>query len=311
MSGWTAKDIPDQSGRVAVITGANSGLGFYSALGLARKGARVVMACRNVEKAERARLDILRAAPGAFVEVMRLDLAELASVRKFAEAFGGRYERLDVLMNNAGVMIPPYGRTADGFESQIGVNHLGHFALTGLLIPRLIGTTGSRVVTVASGAYLSGRIHWGDLQSEKHYTAWSAYGQSKLANMLFMTELERRLERAGAKIISTAAHPGYAVTNLQKHMTSVLDRTVGAAFRPLVSQRAEPGADYQLYAATAPGVQGGDFFGPRFGLKGAVVRWGVLPHGRNPLDGARLWAVSEALTDVRYEGLDAAGRWAA
>src|SRR5579859_5608253 len=196
MNGWTAKDMPDQSGRVVIITGANSGVGYESAVALARKGARVVMACRSLDKAERARHELLAKVPGAAVDVLPLDLGNLDSVRTFAESFNVHYDRLDILMNNAGIMVPPYGKTADGFETQFGTNHLGHFALTAFLLPKLLETTASRVVTVSSSAYLNARIDFADLQSENRYRPWAAYGQSKLANILFSQELERRLEAA-------------------------------------------------------------------------------------------------------------------
>lgn len=311
MSNWTVNDIPEQSGRVALISGANSGLGYWSAVGLARKGARVVMGVRDLERGEQARQDILKAAPGATADVMRLDLASLPAVREFAAEFNAKYDRLDILMNNAGVMVPPYGKTADGFESQLGTNHLGHFALTALVLPKVLSTPGSRVVTVSSGAYLNGRINWADLQSEKRYTPWAAYSQSKLANILFMEELQRRLGAIHADTISVASHPGYAVTNLQRHTEGRLDATIITLLRPLISQPAEPGAIYQLYAATAPGVRGGEFFGPRYGMKGPVVRLGVIARGTDPAAALRLWDVSEELTQVRYEALEGMGRKAA
>src|ERR1041385_6095959 len=191
---WTTADIPDQSGRVVVITGANSGIGYESAAVLARKGAQVVMACRSVDKAEHARQDILQTAPGAKVDILPLNLGDLSSVRTFAETFNARYDRLDILMNNAGIMSTPYGKTVAGFEMQFGTNHLGHFALTGLLMPKLLKTPHSRVVIVSSGVYLNGHINFDDLQSEKRYNPWSAYSQSKLATILFMEELQRKLQ---------------------------------------------------------------------------------------------------------------------
>src|SRR5258707_1464952 len=218
MNGWTAKDMPDQSGRVVIITGANSGIGYESAIAFARKRAKVVMACRSIDKAERARQDLLKLVPGASVEIQRLDLGDLKSIRAFAESFNAHYDRLDILMNNAGIMVPPYGKTADGFETQFGTNHLGHFALTALLLPKLLETPASRVVTVSSSAYFNGRIDFADLQSEKRYRPWAAYGQSKLANILFSQELERKLKAARADVISVASHPGFAITNLQANL---------------------------------------------------------------------------------------------
>src|SRR5262245_31727477 len=185
MSAWTANDMPDQTGHIVIITGANSGVGYESAVALARKGAHVMMACRSLEKAERARQDLLKRVPAATVEIMPLDLGSLKSVRAFAEAFNSRYDHLYILMNNAGIMAVDYGKTPDGFELQFGTNHLGHFALTGLLLPSLLATPHSRVVTVSSGAYLGGRVNFDDLQGEQHYDRPGAYAQSKLANILF------------------------------------------------------------------------------------------------------------------------------
>jgi NAD(P)-dependent dehydrogenase (short-subunit alcohol dehydrogenase family) len=302
MDGWTAKDIPYQNGRVAIITGANSGVGYESAVALARKGARVVMACRSMDRAERARQELLARASGAAVDVLPLDLGNLESVRTFAESFNAHYDRLDILMNNAGIMVPPYGKTADGFETQFGTNHLGHFALTAFLLPKLLETPASRVVTVSSSAYFNGRIDFADLQGEKRYRPWTAYAQSKLANILFTQELERRLKAARADVISVASHPGYAITNLQANLTTgIMDRTLFPILKRFMSQPADLGATYQLYAATAPHVQGGDFYGPRWILIGKVVRVGLNARGKDTALAARLWQVSEQLTGVPFE----------
>jgi NAD(P)-dependent dehydrogenase (short-subunit alcohol dehydrogenase family) len=302
MNGWTAKDIQDQSGKVVVITGGNSGVGYESAVALADKGARVVMASRSMDKAERAHADLLKRVPGANVDLLRLDLGDLKSVHEFATAFNATYNRLDVLMNNAGVMIPPYGKTADGFETQFGTNHLGHFALTGLLLPKLLETSNSRIVNVSSSAYMRAHIDFDNLQAEKGYQAWAAYGQSKLANILFTLELQRKLDAACVDVISVASHPGYAATNLQSHASGVMG-LVMPVLRPIMFQSAEMGATYQLYAATAPGVKGSEFYGPRFTGRGAVVKVEVNAQGKNTADAARLWQISEQLTGVRYEVL--------
>lgn len=303
MNGWTAKDMPDQTGKVAVITGANSGVGYESALALARKGAHVVMACRSLEKAERARQDILQAVPNARVDVLLLDLGNLHSVRAFADAFNAGYARLDILMNNAGLMAPPYGTTADGLELQIGTNHLGHFALTGLLLPKLLETPKSRIVTVSSGVYLIGRINFKDLQSKQSYSAQRAYAQSKLANILFTLELQRKLEAAHADTISVVSHPGHAVTNLQSHSTTRLGQVASRMANAITGQPASNGATYQLYAATAPDVQGGRFYGPRRLVWGEVIRLEPNQYGKDTVTAARLWQVSEQLTNVHYEAL--------
>jgi hypothetical protein len=306
---WTTTDIPDQSGRVAIVTGANSGLGSETAFALAAKGAHVVLACRDAAKAQSA-LQVIRAAsPAASVEVMALDLASLASVRAFAQAFVAQHERLDLLCNNAGVMAIPQRRTADGFEMQLGTNHLGHFALTGLLLPRLLATPKSRVVSVSSSLHRAGTMHWDDLQLERSYRKWRAYAQSKLANLLFAFELDRRLRKASASVISVAAHPGYAATNLQY----VGARMQGARFferllalgNRFLAQSAAMGALPTLYAASAPEVQGGDYFGPA-GLGetwGHPRQVGSTARSKNLADATRLWELSEALTGVRSSAL--------
>ncbi len=213
--GWDASRIPDQTGRVAVVTGANSGLGLVTARELARAGAQVVLACRNLDKGRAALADVERAATGPAPELEELDLASLDSVRAFAQRFRESHDRLDLLVNNAGVMAPPRRRTADGFELQFGTNHLGHFALTGLLLPAMEGREDARVVTLSSNAHKFGRIAFGNLNGDRRYFRWRAYGQSKLANLLFALELDRRLRASGSTVKSLAAHPGYAATNLQ------------------------------------------------------------------------------------------------
>lgn len=302
MHRWTAKDMPDQHDRVVVITGANSGVGYESALAFAKKGARVVMAVRSTEKGERARQDILKIVPTATLDIVPLNLGSLKSVHDFADALTSCYDRLDILMNNAGIMVPPYGKTADGFETQFGTNHLGHFALTGLLLPILLKTPDSRIVNVSSSAYALGRMDFDNLQAEKGYRPPAAYSQSKLANVLFTLELQRKLEAAGAATISVVSQPGYARTNLQNnpHPFSLMDYTVYPLLRRFMSQPAELGAESQLYAATAPDVRGGDFYEPRLLLTGRVVKRDIMAHGKNEADAARLWQVSEQLTGVRY-----------
>lgn len=308
MNNWTIDQMPDLTGRVAIVTGGNIGLGYESVVALAKKGADVVMASRNLDKANSARQKILAEVPHGNVTVMRIDLADLASVRSFADEFRSCYEHLDILMNNAGLMIPPYGTTKDGFETQFGVNHLGHFALTGLLLDMILATPNSRIVTVSSGVYRRGQINFDDLQSKQSYTAWRAYGQSKVANLLFMRELQARLDALGSDTISVSAHPGYAATDLQNP-----EKTRGVPFSGLMNsignrffaQSAAMGALPQLYAATASDVQGGQFFGPQ-----TLSLWGyprlepLLPHALDESAAARLWAVSEALTGVTYEALE-------
>ncbi len=293
---WSESEIPDQSGRVAVVTGANSGIGFETARALAEKGARVVLACRSSEKGREAEGRIRSAVPKASVRFMSLDLGSLASVEQFCKDFAAAENKLDILCNNAGVMMPPLGRTADGFELQIGTNHLGHFALTGRLLPLIRRGTNARIVSVSSLMHYFGRIDFDDLNSEKSYNANRAYGQSKLANLLFIRELARRLTARGEPIIAAAAHPGSTRTNLQQH--SRLMHALVAMF----SQQPQGGALPTLYAATAPGVRGGDFFGPGRMLEmvGPPRPARSTPASKNAEVGARLWEVSERLTQVRF-----------
>jgi NAD(P)-dependent dehydrogenase (short-subunit alcohol dehydrogenase family) len=298
---WTSQDIPNQSGRVAIVTGATSGTGFEAAKALAGRGATVILACRNVVKAADALERIQRVHPGARVEVQRLDLGSLKSVRAAAAAIRERHDRLDLLLNNAGVMIPPYGKTGDGFETQIGTNHFGPFAFTGLLLDRLLATPGSRIVTMSSVAHRSGRIDFEDLHFERAYRAWAAYGQSKLANLLFTCELQRRLGAAGAGTLSVAAHPGWARTELQRHAGWMgWLRITGV--EALLSQDALGGALPLLRAATDPAVAGGEYFGPSGfqELKGPPVRVQASPRSQDADLQRRLWRCSELSTGVVY-----------
>jgi NAD(P)-dependent dehydrogenase (short-subunit alcohol dehydrogenase family) len=299
---WTAEQMPDQAGRTAVVTGANSGLGLCAAQALAAAGADVVLACRNTEKGEAAAASIRAAVPSASVAVEALDLSSLASVRDFAERFSASHEGLDLLINNAGVMAPPRKETADGFELQLGTNHLGHFALTGLLLGKLEGCEDARVVTVSSTAHKMGSINFDDLQRQRRYFRWTAYGQSKLANVLFARELDRRLRGAGSTVKSLAAHPGYSATNLQSAAPPLLDRAVMAVTNRLLAQSAEMGALPELYAATRPNLDGGLFIGPD-GFeeqRGYPKVVNPVKAGRDEATAERLWTVSEELTGVSY-----------
>ncbi len=306
---WTAHDIPDQAGHTAVITGANSGIGYAAAQALAQHGAHVVLACRNLDKATAAAAAIRQATPGATVEAMALDLASLASVRQFAAEFAQRFDALHLLINNAGVMALPYRKTADGFEMQFGTNHLGHFALTGLLLERLLRAPGARVVTVSSGLHHRGHIQFDDLQSERGYGKWQAYSQSKLANLLFAYELQRLLAAAGAEASSVACHPGYAATNLQTAGPAMENASIGVALtrigNALFAQSAAMGALPTLYAATAPDVQGGDYIGPNgwMEMRGYPAKVQSSARSHDQAAAARLWAVSTALTGVEYTDL--------
>lgn len=302
---WTTADIPDQSGRTAVVTGANSGIGLIAARELARKGAAVVLACRNTAKGDAATAAIRQDAPGAAVEVRALDLADLSSVHAFAEAQAGS---LDLLVNNAGVMGIPRAHTKDGFEMQFGVNHLGHFALTGLLMPQLRQAENPRVVTLSSTAHKVGRINFDDLQGERRYFRWAAYAQSKLANLLFAYELQRRADDAGLPLKSTAAHPGYAATNLQTRgpeaggvLTRIEDAFMAVANR-VVAQSDEMGALPTLYAAVEE-LPGGTYVGPD-GFqeqRGHPTPVGSTSASKDREAARRLWQVSEELTGVQYD----------
>ena len=299
---WTASDVPDQSGRVAVVTGANSGIGYEAALVLAGRGARVVLAVRDLAKGNQAADRIRRAHAGAQVEVQELDLTSLASVRAAAEALRTAHPTIDLLLDNAGVMYPPKQVTADGFELQFGTNHLGHFALTGLLLDHLLSVEGSRVVVVASIAHnIQADIHFDDLQWEHSYNRVAAYGQSKLANLMFTYELQRRLAAAGAKTIAVAAHPGISNTELMRHVPG--SGLPGfSALAGLVTNSPAVGALATLRAATDPQVRGGQYYGPS-GFRELVGHPVLVQSTRKSHDVAiqqRLWAVSEELTGVSY-----------
>ncbi|MGH2969872.1 MAG: oxidoreductase [Solirubrobacteraceae bacterium] len=287
---WTTADLPRLDDRTVLVTGANSGIGLIATRELGRAGARVVLAVRDPAKGEQAAATI----PGVR-EVQRLDLADLASIRSFAEAWEGD---LDVLVNNAGVMATPERRTKDGFELQIGTNHLGHFALTNLLLPRIV----DRVVTVSSGAHRLGRIRLDDLNWERgDYQRWGAYGQSKLANLLFTLELQRLLHQAGSDVRAVAAHPGYAATSLQQHTESRLQNAVMAVTNRVLAQSDEMGALPTLYAATED-VAGGSYVGPD-GFqeqRGHPTLVGRSARASDPETATRLWELSEGLTGVSF-----------
>ena len=299
--GWDAERIPDQTGRIAVVTGANSGLGLVTARELARKGAQVVLACRNLDKG-RAALDTCeRAVAGAAPELEELDLASLTSVHAFAERFREKHDGLDILVNNAGVMAPPRRRTADGFELQFGTNHLGHFALTGQLLPVMEGRDDARVVTLSSTAHKTGRIAFDNLNGDRRYFRWRAYGQSKLANLLFALELDRRLRAAESTVKSLAAHPGYASTNLQSAAAPLVDRLVMKLGNAVIAQSDEMGALPTLFAATQPGLEGGMYIGPDGPAEQRGYPKVVQPNkaARDEQTARRLWEVSEELTGVK------------
>lgn len=308
MGKWTPAEMPQQQGRLAIVTGANSGIGYQTARYLARAGATVILACRSREKGEAARAKIVAenpvGNPAAKVELRVLDVADLDSVRSFAAEFASGGRALDLLINNAGVMAIPSRRTTpQGFEMQFGTNHLGHFALTGLLLPALLRQPNSRVVTVASIAHKGGRLNFDDLNAERSYDPRGAYQQSKLANLVFGLEFDRRLRARSAATTSVIAHPGVAVTNIVSNgMGTGLKGRIVNALLPLVAQSDDRGAWPLVYAATSPQAHGGGYYGPDgiAEIKGTPVEVKPKPHALDPAVGRRLWEVSETLTGVRY-----------
>ncbi|MER5772370.1 oxidoreductase [Streptomyces sp. NPDC001985] len=300
---WTAEQIPDQSGRLSLVTGANSGLGLATARALARRGGQVILAVRDPAKGRRAAAEITAGHPGARLEVRPLDLSDLGSVRAFARALRADHPRLDLLVNNAGLMAPPRSLSAQGHEVQFATNHLGHFALTGLLLGPLTAGRDARVVTVSSVNHRRGRLRFDDLAGERAYAPMAFYNQSKLANAVFGSELHRRLTASGSPVRSVLAHPGYTATRLQTSAPTGLWRVVfGRIGNPLFAQTPDRGALPQLYAATAPDVTGGQFIGPDgpAELRGAPVPVALSPAAADPATGRRLWELSERLTGVRF-----------
>lgn len=303
---WSAIDIPVQSGRTVVITGANSGLGYFTSLALAEKGARVIMACRNLKKGEEARQRILDRNPEIKPELMEMDLSDLSSVRSFAESLLARGDAPNILINNAGIMATPYMLTTDGFELQFGVNHLGHFALTALLWPGMREISGARIVNVSSLAHRFGKIRFDDINWEQGYSKWGAYGMSKLANLLFTTEMARKLKASGSELVVAAGHPGYADTSLQaKGMIMAGSKGKARLFslaNKVIAQSGEKGALPSLYAATAPDVLSGAFFGPSgpMKMKGWPVEEKPDPKRVVPEVASELWKVSEDLTGISF-----------
>lgn len=300
MSAWTFNDLPDQTGRIAIVTGANTGIGLETARMLALRGATVVLACRNLEKGQGAVDRIAAESPVGKVSLEQLDLSDLDSIEAFAKKLSERHDKLDLLINNAGVMVPPLGQTKQGFELQFGTNHLGHFALTARLLPLLEKTSGSRIVVVSSTAQNFGKIDFDDLNwKQRSYSAWRAYGQSKLANMMFTLELARRLEAAGSKVRVTAAHPGYTATDLQRN--SVITNKI---LNPLLAMKPADGALPTLRAAVDPLAENGSYWGPSnfFELNGPPATAKISKLAKDETAASRLFDVSEELTGVRFWG---------
>ncbi|GAB5539249.1 MAG: SDR family NAD(P)-dependent oxidoreductase [Salibacteraceae bacterium] len=296
------KNLPSQEGRIIIVTGANTGLGFETALFLAAKKAAVILACRNIRKAEDAKIKIEQRVSNAKVDTIQIDLSSLKSVRNFANEFKAKYDRLDILINNAGVMMPPYSKTEDGFELQLGANYLGHFLLTGLLLDLMIKTPASRIVSLSSLAHRNGSINFEDLQSENGYSASEAYGQSKLACLMFAFELQRRLELAGhTQTISTAAHPGIANTELVRHMPKVIYTLLKYTVAPFITHEANEGAKPTILAAIG-NAKGGDYFGPTGfrEMKGSPGKAEATILSKDKEIAKRLWEESEKLVDYKY-----------
>ena len=297
---WTLDQAPTQNGRLALITGANIGLGFETAMALASKGCELVLACRNMEKAEAAKVAILAKHTKTKVTCMQLDLSSLKSVRAFATAFTERYSKIDLLINNAGIMMPPFSLSEDGFESQLAANYIGHFALTGLLLPLVVKTPSSRIVSLSSMAHRWGNIRFDDPNFKNGYNKREAYGQSKIACLMFAYELNRRLAKAGYTTLSVAAHPGVAATNLTQHLPAFLN-----LFTPLmglVLNNASDGALPTLYAALGDDIKGGDYCGPKDmrQMRGAPIKVGSNRASRDETAATKLWAMSEVMSGVKF-----------
>lgn len=299
MENWTTDNIPDLYGKTVLITGANSGIGFETTLALTKKGAHVIMACRSRQKAEEAKEKAITIVPGARISLVTLDLADQGSIRQCAETVMNTHQSLDVLINNAGVMATPYSMTKQGFEIQLGSNYLGHFALTGLLLPLLTSTPGSRVVSLSSSAANFAKIDFDDIMTErKKYKPYEAYGQAKLANLLFALELARRLEESGSKTISVAVHPGVSPTNLQRTSGFLIEKIV----TPLISQPADKAALPSLLAATDPIVKNGTYWGPSgfMNIKGSPGPAPIPKQAKDVTTGNRLWQIGEQMTGVKF-----------
>lgn len=300
---WTTADIPDLTGKVIIVTGANSGIGFEAAREFARQGAQTILACRNLEKGQTALDQIQAEIPDAAVEMMQLDLASLESIHQFAETFKAKYDRLDVLLNNAGIMMVPYGKTKDGFERQFGTNHLGHFALTGLLIDLLSKTADARVVNVSSNGHRFGKMDFDDLMYEENkYSSIGAYARSKLANLLFTYELQRRFEAQDLDLIAVVAHPGNSDTNLGAHLEEHPAYKIMQPIFGRMGQSAAMGALPSIRAAVDPDVAGAEYFGPEGTIqaKGYPVLVPSSKASHNQSDAQKLWEISEELTGVQY-----------
>lgn len=294
--------LDSQKGKVAIVTGANSGLGKEITIGLAKKDVKVIMACRNISKAERVRMAIIKTIPSADIEIMELNLSSLKSVRRFAQSFGEQYNHLNLLIENAGIMIPPFAKTEDGFESQMGVNYFSHFLLTNLLMPLLNKTEGARIVTTSSIAHENGQIDFDNLNAEMSYSKMGAYSQSKLACLMFAYELQRRLDEVGSELIAASVHPGVSITNLFANVPKLF-QVLMTPFLSFFTHPPEKAALPMLYAALGDDVKGGDYLGPTGfkGMKGKPGKVNSKPHSYDKEVAKKLWEVSEKLTGEKFD----------
>ena len=295
-------NLDSQKGKIAIVTGANSGLGKEITIGLTKLNIKVIMACRNLKKAEITKSEIIKTVPSAYIEVIELDLNSLSSVRSFAKKFNNKYQQLHLLIENAGIMIPPFTKTEDGFESQFGVNYLSHFLLTNLLLPTLNKTEGARIATTSSIAHQTGRINFDNLNAENGYAKMDAYRQSKLACLMFAYELQRRLDKAESSVIAISSHPGVSKTNLFYNLPKVL-QIIATPFIPFLTHPPKKAALPILYAALGFDVKGGDYFGPT-GFRGMVGEPGKVnpePHALDLDIAKKLWEVSEKLTNQEFK----------
>ncbi|MEP0710976.1 oxidoreductase [Algoriphagus sp.] len=301
MSKFKLSSMPSQKGKIAVVTGANVGLGYETALGLAKQGAQVILACRDFDKAEKARQKIVKIVPQANLEIILIDLKNLDTVHGFAEEFLVKYEQLDFLILNAGIMVPPYSKTKDGFESQMQVNYFSHFLLTNLLFPVIKKTKNARIISLSSIAHKNGTINFDDINSEKSYSKWAAYGQSKLACLMFAYELQRRIDQKNLGIMSLAAHPGLSSTNLSQHLPK-LGQLVFGPVSSLIGQDAKDGAKPTLMAALDPSLKGGEYIGPTgfMEAKGEPGKVTSSDRSQSISDAQRLWKLSEELTGAEF-----------
>lgn len=299
---WSIAEVPSQKGKIAIVTGANTGLGYETALALAQKDMKVILACRNMVKAENAKAKIKKAYPNANLECKQIDLSKLGSVRLFIDRFLKEYQQLDLLINNAGIMIPPFSLTQDGFESQMGANYFGHFVLTEGLLKTIMNTPNSRIISLSSIAHKQGKINFKDLQYEQNYDAMKAYAQSKFACLIFAIELQRKLEKAGSSTISLAAHPGISDTELMRYMPKWTGLFMPIV-TPFIAHKPNKGALPTLRAALDEVAEGGDYYGPdgRREFKGKPIKVKPRRKAQDEELAKRLWAVSEELTDCKYE----------